>query len=94
MATETKIGKAAYVLRQPQSRNHTCHWPGCEKPVPPAMWGCKTHWYALPKNLRDEIWKTYRPGQEKTLSPSRDYLEVARKVQNWIASQQGQPKLL
>jgi len=34
---------------------HTCHWPGCNKEVPPAMWGCKTHWFSLPKRLRDRI---------------------------------------
>jgi hypothetical protein len=86
------VSKAAYVLGQRQTRNHTCHWPGCTRQVPPAMWGCKAHWYALPKDLRDQIWDTYRPGQERTLTPSRAYVEAARKVQNWIlvnaASQQ------
>ncbi|MGH8572085.1 MAG: hypothetical protein ACREX8_05860, partial [Gammaproteobacteria bacterium] len=49
---------------------HTCHWPGCGKPVPPAMWGCREHWFRLPKLLRDEIWATYRPGQEIDKEPS------------------------
>lgn len=22
---------------------HHCHWPGCDKLVPPAMWGCYPH---------------------------------------------------
>lgn len=78
------IGKAAYVLGERQTRNHTCHWPGCERQVPPAMWGCKAHWFALPKDLRDEIWRSYKPGQEKTLTPSADYVAAARKVQNSI----------
>jgi hypothetical protein len=38
--------------------SHTCHWPDCRKEVPPAMWGCKQHWFALPKPLRDRIWAT------------------------------------
>lgn len=63
---------------------HTCHWPGCHKEVPPAMWGCKPHWFALPKHLRDRIWATYRPGQEITKTPSPAYLEAAREVQAWI----------
>ena len=63
---------------------HTCHWPGCPKEVPPAMWGCKLHWFALPKHLRDRIWATYRPGQEITKTPSPAYLEAAREVQAWI----------
>jgi hypothetical protein len=63
---------------------HTCHWPGCGKAVPPAMWGCKPHWFALPKDLRARIWATYRPGQEVTKTPSRDYIETAQAVQTWI----------
>jgi hypothetical protein len=86
--------KAAYVLSQAQTRDHACHWPGCSRQVPPAMWGCKPHWNALPKDLRDEIWRAYRPGQEKTLTPSRAYVEAARKVQNWIlANAAGQQQL-
>jgi hypothetical protein len=48
------------------------------------MWGCKKHWFMLPKSLRDLIWGTYRPGQEKDMTPSKEYMEVATKVQKWI----------
>lgn len=64
---------------------HTCHWPDCGRPVPPAMWGCKEHWFRLPKALRDAVWRTYRPGQEVTKTPSHEYLVAARLVQGWIA---------
>jgi hypothetical protein len=77
--------KATYVKAQPQTRNHECHWPGCREPVPPAMWGCRRHWYALPKDLRDRIWRAYRPGQEIDLTPSAAYIAVAREAQAWIA---------
>lgn len=70
-----------------QTRDHHCHWPGCDQQVPPARWGCREHWFALPKHLRDRIWDTYRPGQEATMSPSKEYLEAADAVQQWIASQ-------
>jgi len=63
---------------------HTCHWPGCKKHVPPKMWGCKFHWFCLPKYLRDKIWDTYVPGQEITKEPSEEYMEVAMEVQRWI----------
>jgi hypothetical protein len=78
--------KAAYVKRQKQFRSHHCHWPGCDKQVPPAMWGCREHWFTLPKYLRDKIWKAYRPGQEKDMRPSQAYLVVAREVQVWITN--------
>jgi len=65
---------------------HTCHWPGCGRECPAAMWGCKPHWFALPKRLRDRIWATYRRGQEITKDPSPEYMEAARAVQAWIAA--------
>lgn len=83
----TTIGqKADYVKRAGQTRKHHCHWPGCEKQVPPAMWGCKAHWFKLPQALRNKIWRCYRPGQEVDLTPSAEYLAVAREVQEWITT--------
>lgn len=63
---------------------HTCHWPDCPKEVPPAMWGCREHWFKLPKSLRDQVWKEYRPGQEIEKKPSIRYLAVMAVVQGWI----------
>lgn len=79
------MSKADYVRGQGQTRAHGCHWPGCTAQVPPAMWGCRRHWYTLPDALRKRIWATYRPGQERDMRPSEAYLEAARAVQAWIA---------
>jgi hypothetical protein len=76
--------KVKYVLRAQQTRMHRCHWPGCVKQVPPAYWGCRQHWYKLPKGLRDKVWKTYRPGQENDLRVSDAYIEVSKEIQSWI----------
>lgn len=76
--------KLAHVRRQRQTRDHVCHWPGCDRQVPPAMWGCKQHWFKLPANLRAAIWRTYEIGQEERGDPSREYLDVAMEVQRWI----------
>ena len=79
--------KANYVRQQTgNDGQHTCHWPGCGKAVPPAMWGCSRHWFALPPALRNKIWGTYRPGQEITKTPSAAYLAAAKEVQAWIAA--------
>lgn len=51
------------------------------------MWGCRVHWFTLPKRLRDRIWATYRAGQEITKTPSASYIEAAQAVQRWIAEQ-------
>ena len=79
--------KADYVRSQGQTRGHRCHWTGCEKQVPPAMWGCKVHWFKLPQTLRNLIWRTYKPGQEIDGSPSQAYIDAAYKVQCWIKKQ-------
>jgi len=76
--------KAQHVRNAQQNRNHTCHWPGCDKQVPPATWGCKLHWFKLPQGLRNRVWATYRAGQENDLRPSEAYLKVADDVQKWI----------
>lgn len=76
--------KRRYVRSAAQTRAHICHWPGCGAQVPPAMWGCKPHWFRLPKYLRDKIWNTYRTGQEETMTPSGEYVNVAKEVQDWI----------
>lgn len=78
--------KVAYVKSQGQTRNHHCHWTGCAAQVPPAVWGCRKHWYMLPQGLRNKIWAAFKPGQEIDGTPSARYIEVAREVQAWIKS--------
>lgn len=85
----TLAEKVAHVRAQKQFRNHHCHWPNCPVSVPPAMWGCKRHWFMLPVSLRNKIWDTYRPGQEIDLRPSKEYLDVAHEVQEWIREHDG-----
>lgn len=78
------MDKVQYVKAQKQTREHECHWPGCNKQVPPAMWGCAKHWFMLPKVLRNKILATYRPGQERDLAPSESYVAAAQEAQIWI----------
>jgi hypothetical protein len=88
---ETIGEKADHVRRAKRAGvtgGHHCHWPGCEKKVPPAMWGCTFHWYKLPMRLRNKIWHAYRTGQEITKTPSGEYVEIAVEVRNWILGQE------
>jgi hypothetical protein len=62
---------------------HECHCPTCTESVPPAMWGCKKHWFKLPKKLRNSIWREYNPGQEITKKVSQKYMDVILDVQDW-----------
>lgn len=80
----TKVDYVLAEAEKAQAGRHHCHWPGCEKQVPPAMWGCGPHWSALPSVLRRRIWDAYRPGQEITKTPSGAYLEAAAAVEKWV----------
>jgi hypothetical protein len=78
--------KRRHVARAGQTRSHTCHWPDCGEQVPPAQWGCRRHWFTLPKRLRDRIWETYCPGQEVDGTPSAEYLAVTDEADRWISN--------
>ncbi len=58
--------------------SHLCHAHGCYTAVPPKMFMCKPHWFALPVELRNAIWREYRPGQEITKNPSPRYMAVQK----------------
>lgn len=94
MPTSAKADHVRAAIRNGRTSGHHCHGPGCIKQVPPATWGCRTHWYKLPLALRNKVWRAYRPGQEDTKAPSRAYVEVAREVQAWIAANHPQKQLL
>ena len=66
------------------SGRHRCHAVGCDVAVPPKMFMCRRHWYMLPKRMRDAIWATYRPGQERDKNPSAEYLQRAAEAQEWL----------
>lgn len=85
--------KRRHVASARQSRPHTCHWPGCTRQVPPALWGCSFHWFRLPAVLRAKVWGAYRIGQEETMTSSDEYLSVMVEVERWIAehSRKGSP---
>ena len=56
------------------------------------MWGCKKHWFKLPRGLRAKIWATYRPGQEITKTPSAAYLKAADEVEKWCLENPDMPQ--
>lgn len=84
MIAHRRPPKVAHVLSQGQTRDHTCHWPGCDRQVPPALWGCRRHWAMLTKELQTAIWRAYRPGQEATGRASPAYVAAARAARDWI----------
>lgn len=71
---------------------HLCHAHGCTEPVPPKMFSCRPHWYALPKVLRDAVWREFRAGQETDKRPTRRYIAVQRLAVAHLAFKPGDAK--
>lgn len=69
--------------------NHTCHAMGCKVKVPPAMFMCKPHWFALPKQTRNAVWDVYIPGQEIRMDPTEEYMDVTFEAIKWLAEKEG-----
>lgn len=42
------------------SRMRTCPVEGCAAEHPRTHLMCQLHWWAVPKPLRDELWRAYR----------------------------------
>ena len=59
---------------------HICHAKNCDLAVPPKKLMCKRHWFMVPPDLRKEVWREYRPGQEVDKEPTAEYLKAARKA--------------
>ena len=68
---------------------HTCHAAACEAHVPPRMHMCKRHWFMVPKPLRDALWAAYRPGQERRMDPTPEYLLAAARCVHAVATKEG-----
>lgn len=59
---------------------HTCHAHGCKVAVPPKMFMCRAHWFALRRPIQQAIWREYRPGQENDKQASLRYLAVQQRA--------------
>lgn len=74
------------------TRVHHCHALNCATDVPPRMHMCPRHWRLVPQALKDALWANYRRGQERTMSPSPDYLRAAAACVRSVAEQENQPE--
>lgn len=67
---------------------HACHATGCDTEVLPRMWGCRHHWFMIPKRIRDAIWEHYIPGRERAWTPTKEYLKAAKAAVIAVAQQE------
>jgi hypothetical protein len=75
------------------NRTHRCAAVDCTKLVPLRMLMCREHWMALPRGLRNQVWRTYQPGQEANLAlADASYLSAVHEAQAWLAKHYGGPR--
>lgn len=68
---------------------HECPYPGCAEQVDASRLACRRHWYALPKDVRDRIWASYKPDQT-ILTASGEYLDALQDAMAaWTAQAEG-----
>jgi hypothetical protein len=56
-------------------RPSRCPVPGCHTQIDPTRLMCRSHWYLVPKQIRDRVWATWRSGQGAF---STEHLETVR----------------
>lgn len=64
--------------------------PGCPVQVPPSMFGCKRHWFMVPKDIRDDVWRTWKarlrggPAEPHQIAKLRAQHAVALKLEGGV----------
>lgn len=69
---------------------HTCHAIGCTVPVAPRLFMCRRHWYMVPSELRQRLWRVYVSGQEVRKDPTPAYIQVARECQQAVQQKEAE----
>lgn len=73
--TTTTRERAAELLAERRAdvdTTHECPAPGCEERLPFETFACRSHWYAIPKALRDSLWRAWRRGDLEAHSQIRE----------------------
>lgn len=65
------------------SVQHPCPWPECPKRLDRKYWGCGTHWFKLPKALRDKIWGTWGERRKPGGNP-QPHIDACAEADRWI----------
>lgn len=57
-----------------------CPAPGCHRSIGLEMFACREHWFSLPKEIRDEVWSSYRHRLRVAKSDDLDARRSAREA--------------
>ncbi len=54
-----------------------CPVPGCRAQIDPSRLMCRSHWYVVPKHIRDQVWATWRSGRGAHSIEHQDMVRIA-----------------
>lgn len=60
---------------------HACEHPQCFRQIEGRLFGCRPHWYALPTDLRSEVWRTWKARLRAPGDPTAVAAHEAAKAQ-------------
>lgn len=63
---------------------HLCHANRCKSICAPSKLMCLRHWKMVPRHLQNAVYDTFKSGQERTKSPSREWVKAARNAINYV----------
>jgi len=64
-----------------------CAAPRCHGQIDPSRLMCRTHWYTVPKELRDRVWATWRSGNGAYSKEHQDAVRMAVAAVRDVAGQ-------
>lgn len=50
---------------------------------------CRAHWWRVPRDIQNEVWRCYRKGQEIRKDPSPEYLAAMAAAIDAVAAAEG-----
>lgn len=68
---------------------HHCHAKGCSTACKPEFLMCPRHWRMVPKNTQLGVYRHYRDGQCKDLTPSPEWHAAADVAIAQVAHKEG-----
>lgn len=69
---------------------HCCHAKGCKIEVKPELLMCPKHWFMVPADIRNEVWKHYRAGQCDDKNPSAAWHKAADAAIAYVAKKESE----
>jgi hypothetical protein len=86
-----RAGAAILICRRGRAERTQCRRPGCGRYATQANWGCRSHWFELPPDLRARIWQAAVRDRGPDGQLGKAWQAAADEAERWIAEQGAKP---